>query len=162
MNKIILIGIPGAGKSTLGRRLADELNLPFFDTDELVVLKGKLKTYADFIRMALNGQFIAIQKEIIAELSRSKGKAVISTGAEVALIPKCASLMKKMGKIIHLKRDPEIILVKGAVRQSEGIRLYMQDYHQYEALADLILDNNGSEDEGLKKLLGVLDECRSW
>jgi shikimate kinase len=172
MEKIILIGVPGSGKSTLGRRVADVMQLPFFDTDTLMIEKIKSDRLADFIRMAFNGQFLIAQKKIMTELSHHKGPAIISTGAEVALIPECAALMKKMGTIIHIQRKPEIVLEdmrkdsrKGVVmtvngkevdRHEETIRLYMEDYSEYEVLADLTLENNGTEDEGLEKLVNML------
>ena len=158
MKKIILIGIPGCGKSTLGKQLAEKLKLSFFDTDLLMIDKANLDSYADYIRIALNGQFISIQKEIMVDLSKDESNAVISTGAEVALIPECAAIMKKMGTIIHIQRDPEVILTDSKIPiHSEGIRLYMKDYSQYEALADLSFNNNGTEAEGLEKLLELVN-----
>ena len=172
MEKIMLIGIPNCGKSTLGRRLADAKKLPFFDTDQLFVEKINSDRLSDFIRLAFNGQFIEAQKKIIRELYLKEGPAIISTGAEVALIPECAALMKKMGTIIHIQRDPELALENmrtnrkiGYVMEKNGktidmhkeeIELYMEDFSQYEALADITLDNNGTEDEGLEKLLAML------
>ena len=161
MKKIILIGIPGSGKTTLGRQLAKEFKMPFFDTDRLTFDKIKPESIGEFIRIAYNGQFIHMQKSIMKELAKHKGCAIISTGAEVALIPKCASLMKTMGTIIHVKRNPEIILAtikdNGFIKNSEGIRLYMQEYTKYEALADMTLENNGTEEEGLNKLVGITE-----
>jgi shikimate kinase len=174
MEKIMLIGIPNCGKSTLGRRLAEAKKLPFFDTDQLFVEKINSGRLSDFIRLAFNGQFIELQKKIMIKLYLQDGPAIISTGAEVALIPECATLMKKMGTIIHIQRDPELALENmranrkvGYVMEENGkqidmnkeeIRLYMEDYPSYVALADLTLDNNGTEDEGLEKLLVMLAE----
>ena len=171
MNKYILIGIPNAGKSTLGRRAADKLQIPFYDTDKMVC--DRISHPLELFRMSLNGQFLEEQSKIIFELAKQDGAAIISTGAEVALIPECAALMKTMGTIIHIQRKPDILLAeykksgkRGMVMkekdgneidmQEEAIKLYAQEYSQYEALADLSFENNGTEDEGLEKLLALL------
>ena len=105
------------------------------------------------------------------ELSNKRDEAVVSTGAEVALIPECAFIMKKMGTIIHIKRDPEIIYADSINKKDnlvierdgvkidkykEILKLYMEEYSKYEAIASLTLENNGTEDEGLEKLAGLL------
>ena len=172
MKKYILIGIPNSGKSTLGRRAAEKLRLPFYDTDEMVC--DKVSNPLDLFRMSLNGQFLEEQKKIISKLAKLKGGAIISTGAEVALIPECAALMKTMGTVIHIQRKPDTLLAeykksgkRGMVMkenggkeidmQEEAIKLYAEEHSQYEALADLPLENDGTEDEGLEKLLKLLE-----
>jgi len=173
MNKYILIGIPNSGKTTLGRRAADELRLPFYDTDAMV--RDRVTDPLDLFRMAFNGRFLSEQIKIISELAKLDGGAIIATGAEVALIPKCAALMKTMGTVIHIQRNPDILLAEyknsgkhGMVMQEKGgkeidmteeaIKLYAQECSHYEAVADLTLENDGSEDEGLEKLVRLMGE----
>ena len=175
MNKFLLIGIPGCGKSTLGRRVADALRLPFFDTDTMTRERLKMKKPTDWLNMAFSGLLTAEQPKIMAELAGLDGPAVIATGAEIALIPECAATMKTMGTIIHIRRKPEIVLadLKNNGRgkfvlqdengndteitmEAEAVRLYAQEYSQYEALANLTLENNGTEDEGFEQLLNLL------
>jgi shikimate kinase len=174
MKKYFLIGIPNSGKTTLGRRAAEKLRLPFFDTDAMVC--EKVNDPLDLFKMAINGQFLAEQLRIVSELVKLDGKAIISTGAEAALAPECASLMKANGTVIHIKRKPDILLgefkkvgKRGMIMkeengkeismQEEAIRLYAKEYSQYEALADLSFENNDTEDEGLEKLLKLIENC---
>ncbi|MCL1792580.1 MAG: hypothetical protein FWG34_01795 [Oscillospiraceae bacterium] len=172
--KYILIGIPNCGKSTLGRRVAEVLQLPFFDTDKITMEKMGAKNPADFFRFALNGQFMLGQFKIMHELAEFEGPAIIATGAEVALMPECAELMKTMGVVIHIRREGEIAIAglkgKGKSRlvlhnekngekidtQEKVVQLYLKELAQYEALADFAFENNGGEDEGLEKLLGII------
>jgi len=170
--KYFLIGIPNSGKTTLGKRAAEKLCLPFYDTDLMIC--EKLDNPLDLFRMTFGGRFAAEQIKIISRLAKLDGKALIATGAEAALSPECASLMKASGTVINIKRKPDILLEEfkksgkrgmimkeenGAeiVMQEEAIRLYAKESSQYEALADLSLENDGTEDEGLEKLLKLME-----
>ena len=173
MEKIILIGIPNCGKTTLGRRVADKLQLPFFDTDEMVTEKLKpSQTYRLFCS-SFNRQFIIEQYNAVKKLAEHSGPAIISTGAEAALQPDCSEILRKLGKIILIQRNPEILLAdllknpRGPVlreinrgteinMQAEAVKLYEKEYSKYEALADLTFENNGSEDEGVDGLVALV------
>jgi len=173
-NKYILIGIPNCGKSTLGRRAADILKLPFYDTDLMAHERLEIRNPVDMFRAALNGSFMTAQREAVDELAELKSAAVIATGAEIALMPYCAARLRQMGTVIHIRRKPENVLVDVAsgdsrlvlknmttgtevVMREESVKLYAQEISQYEALADLTLENNGTEDEGLEKLITLLN-----
>ena len=180
MEKYILIGIPNCGKSTLGRRAAEALRMPFFDTDLLVVEKMNLEHPAEIFRFAFNGRFLTEQHKVMVDLAAHEGTAIIATGAEIALMPECADLMKKMGTVIHIKRKPSILLddyknsgkcgivmrqkkrngdVESEVEidmREETVKIYAKEITRYEGLANLTLENNGSEDEGLERLMELI------
>ena len=178
MNKFILIGIPNCGKSTLGRLAAESLLLPFFDTDLLAVEKMKLDHPSDLFRFSSKRRFLTEQYNVMGELAQLENIAIIATGAEAALMPECAEIMKKMGTIIHIKRKPEKLLAdyrnsgkRGIIMrqikngeekpeeidmQEEAIKLYAKESIKYEELANLTLENNGSEDEGLENLIKLI------
>ena len=176
MGKYFLIGIPNCGKTTLGRLAADIMKLPFFDTDEMTVEKLKLENPIDIFRSVFNMRFISAQRAAIIELAGLEGNAIIATGAEVALEPECAGRMRAAGTIIHIKRKPEIVLSdlrsSGKSRlvlrnvtngteidmQEGAVNLYMEEFSQYEAIADLVLENNGTEDEGVQKLVMLINQ----
>ncbi|MGL4943940.1 MAG: shikimate kinase, partial [Thermoguttaceae bacterium] len=62
-NKYILIGIPNSGKSTLGRRAADCLKLPFFDTDVMACERLEIGNVLEQFRATLNGSFMWAQQK---------------------------------------------------------------------------------------------------
>ena len=83
-----------------------------------------------------------------------------------------AMSMKKMGKVIHIKRKLKFALADAKLNSKntivmkrngievdmhkEGLELYMEEYSQYEKIADLTLNNNGTEYEGLDKLTSMI------
>ena len=178
MDKYILIGIPNCGKTTLGQRAAEILQMPFFDTDKLTVEGLNLENPFDLFRSAFNAKFLNGQYKVMSKLASQNSSAIIATGAEIALMPECAELMKKMGTVIYVRRKLEIVLaeyknsgkrglvMREATRgteidmQEEAMKLYAKECTQYEALANMILENNGSEDEGLEKLIAFIKAHR--
>ena len=174
MNKYILIGIPSCGKTTLGKRAADILQLPFYDTDRMACEKmGDFHPF-EMIKMSFKERFYREQKNAVEELYGIDGAAIIATGAEVALIRGCDWYLRSMGIIIHIKRSPEIILANMPNNekshlilknvddgseinlQKESIIGYAKAMSHYDMLADIIMENDGSEDEGIEKLLAII------
>jgi len=178
MGKYFLIGIPNCGKSTLGKRVADVMKLPFFDTDDMAINSLDIKDAANMFTSDFGQKFLEAQLSAIIELSKFDGDAIIATGAEVSLRPDCVKYMKAAGKIIHIKRNPELIIeelknkktreiiffdVKNGTKidaKKDGIKLYMEEFSKYEAIADLYLENNKNEDKGVKKLVKLINMCQ--
>ncbi len=173
MVKYVLIGIPGCGKSTLGRHAAALLNMPFYDTDEMAY--DKIKSYPCFFA-STQMRFLDEQRKAVADLALLESSAVIATGAEVALIPECAERMKNFGKIIHIKRRVDAVLdglrdgdaPRLILRSDDGgieisldekaVQLYSRELAVYDGLADVTLDNNGSETQGVANLTALIRE----
>ena len=174
MTKIYLIGIPGCGKTTLGKRAATLLSLPFFDTDQMAVSKiGGIEPLDPF-RPKFHQQMYYAQIESISEIAAMDDTAIIATGAEVALIPSCVKDMKSSGIIILLDRKPE--LAKRDISNTQGPRWvmvgtdnnpdrslselateeYFRDIHAYRSLCDYKIENNGTEDEGTAQLTDII------
>jgi len=180
MNKFFLIGIPNCGKSTLGRRAADILCLPFFDTDVMACEKLGAQSVLDQIRATMNGSMMSAQLDVIDELVALDSAAIIATGAEIALMPRCAAQLREAGTVIHVLREPETILAdmrnaggskwvmqdkdsgEEIVMRERAVELYAKDISQYNALAVVMFDNNESEDTGVEKLVALIRERHSF
>lgn len=171
MQKYILIGIPNCGKTTLGQRVAEILQLPFFDTDKIISKRLKLRSPFDMLNSYNSMRFEIEQYNVIEELSNFEGSVIISTGAEDALTPDCARLLKKMGTLIHIERisktiattKPNYVLVDENNEivlnmQEESVKLYAEELPQYVELADYTLENHGTEDEGVEKLVNLIKQ----
>ena len=98
MTRIVLIGAPGSGKSTVGRALAAHLQWPFIDTDELIELKANKKITDIFV---VDGEeiFRAMEFETLKEVLQ-ESSAVISLGGGAPISPQAQDELRKSGSTI--------------------------------------------------------------
>lgn len=102
---ISLIGLPGSGKSTVGRQLARRLQLPFFDSDHLIELRigGSIRAY--FEREG-EEPFRDVEAAVIDELT-CQVPCVLSTGGGAVLRPTNRQNLHARGQVIYLNSSPE-------------------------------------------------------
>ena len=98
-SNITLIGMPGSGKSTVGRPLAGLLGYDFLDTD-LVIEQGEGKLLGDVLAGTTLQGFLDLESRYINRLSCSR--TVISTGGSVVYCPLAMQHLKTMGRVIYL------------------------------------------------------------
>lgn len=105
MNKLILIGPMGAGKSSIGRRVADSLGLPFVDTDQ--VIRERAGVGIDFI-FEKEGEagFRRREEAVFAELLGGE-RAVIATGGGIVLSESNRRLMRNGSTVVFLETSVE-------------------------------------------------------
>lgn len=142
---IVLIGMPSCGKTTVGRELARRLNLPFFDTDELILSRIG-GTIADYISREGEPAFRAIERDVIGELSRQSG-CVIATGGGAVLDRRNVQALRRNGVLVFLDRELRLLRPTADRPLSSDAeqlaRLYRQRYPLYRKAADLRIDANG-------------------
>ena len=149
MENIILIGMPGCGKSTVGRALAQALGKHFLDADEELV-----KTFGRSIPeiFAEEGEAGFREKEtaILEDLGKRSG-LVIATGGGAVTQARNYRLLHQNGGIFWLKRDLDVLPTDGRpLSQANPLtELYRVRKPLYEAFADHIIDNNGPLEETL-------------
>lgn len=102
---IVLIGYRCAGKTTVGRIVAERLGLRFFDTDKLVEAKAKMPISRIF-EEAGEGEFRRLESEVIEEISGGDGK-VIAVGGGGVIRQRNVTNLKKGGKLFFLQVSPE-------------------------------------------------------
>jgi len=166
-----LTGAPHCGKSTLGRRVSEIMQLPFYDTDDMVRDKIGEVRLGDIFNSYIHSRSRDIEREAILALAATlSNPAIIATGAEVALIPDCVEAMRNSGYIIHIKRRLDSILddLRGSVDsrpvlvevndgtifdfRERAVLAYADELPIYEAVAELTIENNGSEADGVNLL----------
>ena len=149
---IVLIGMPGSGKTTVGRLLAEEMGRPFWDTDVLIEEKTG-KTPAEIIRNQGEKAFRDIETEVIQELSSQNG-GVIATGGGAVLRLKNVELLRRNGKIFFLDRPAEqLIPTKDRPLSSTKdaiLERYRERYPIYKAAADAVIPNSEIPETAVK------------
>ena len=153
---IILVGMPGCGKTTLGRALAEALGRPFFDADEEIVkvIGCDIPTY--FAREG-EAAFRRAETAVLAELGKLSG-AVIATGGGCVTRPENYPLLHQNGRIVWLQRVLSALPRAGRpISEATDLQeLYAQRRDSYEAFADLAVGNNGEIDIVLAAIISAL------
>lgn len=139
---IVLSGMPGCGKSTVGKMLADTLSRELIDTDELIVAKAGMPIKDIFDKFG-ETYFRNIELEVIKEASSRTG-AIISTGGGAVLREENVWKLKKNGRIYFIDRPLNSLIPtddRPLSSTAEAIeKRYNERYSVYTATADVIID----------------------
>ena len=159
-NSIVLIGMPGVGKSTVGVILAKILGYRFIDTD-IVIQEHENKLLKDIISSEGIDGFIEKENRIISELKAEK--AVIATGGSVIYGADAMKNLSGMGTVIYLKLDYRKLRYRLGNISNRGVvirkgqklsDLYNERCPMYERYADIIIDENGRNiEKTIEKIL---------
>ena len=106
--KISLVGFMGTGKTTVGKKLADKLNLEFLETDSMIEDKTK-KSIPEIFSQNGEDYFRTQEKNILNKIIDEKENFVLSTGGGIVISPQNRQLLKNRTHAILLKASPEVI-----------------------------------------------------
>lgn len=164
MNNIILIGMPGVGKSSIGVILAKELGMQFMDSDLLIQEKERRLLREILDQDGVDG-FLQIEEQVNSSIGAEK--AVIATGGSAVYSEKAMRHLKEIGTVIYLKLEYEPLSRRlgnlhnrGVVlRDGQTLRdLFEERERLYEAYADIVVDETGRDIE--QTLQAVIDTLR--
>ena len=102
---LVLVGLPGSGKSTVGRQLARRLSLPFVDSDHAIEQRLGCSIREYFEREG-EDRFRDIESEVLDDLSQ-RDDGVLSTGGGSVLRPANRERLKSRGQVFYLRSSPE-------------------------------------------------------
>jgi shikimate kinase len=102
---VSLIGLPGSGKSTVGRQLARRLQLPFFDSDHVIEQQLGCSIREYFEREG-EDRFRDVEESVIDQLTQNP-KCVLSTGGGVVLRPNNRLHLRERCQVIYLNSSPD-------------------------------------------------------
>ena len=155
---IVLTGMPGCGKSTLGKMLAKRLGRKMIETDEVISQEAGASIKTIF---AEHGEqyFRDLESEVVKR-SSLKGGAVISTGGGAILRKENVDALRLNGVIVFIDRPLECLKTTDSRPlsndRSKLEKLYEERYQIYRDTADIIIETNGTKEESAEKLWEAL------
>ena len=149
MNNIILIGMPGSGKTTLGTELSEKIGYGYIDSDSVIVAREG-KRLSEIIETVGREAFLDLEAKVNSELCADR--CVIATGGSVIYRDYAMQKLKTLGKIVYIQLPYEVIkkrlgdLKKRGVALKDGYTLkdlYEERTPLYEKYADVIVPLDG-------------------
>ncbi len=159
----ILIGMPGSGKSTLGRIISERLNMHFLDTDKLLEQK-----YGQPLNKLLNSlgetEFKKAEEDVISSICSQN--CIIATGGSAVYSPKAMQHLSKIGTVIYIQITPEMLKYRIKNPATRGIvlangetieEIYYKRIPLYEKYAQVkILSTDEAPQKTAEKLITIL------
>jgi shikimate kinase len=102
---LVLIGMPGSGKSTVGRQLGRRLGLPFFDSDHVIEQRIGCRI-REFFEREGEAAFRDVEEDTLRDLTEGDAR-VVATGGGAVLRPANRKRMREAGQVIYLRSSPE-------------------------------------------------------
>lgn len=162
MKPIYLIGFMGSGKTTVGKALGEQWDIPVFDTDEEIVKKQKMSINEIFENIGEKG-FRKLETDMLTSLSSSD--CIIMTGGGIILKEINVQYMRENGTVIFLKttiaeilrrleQDQTRPLLKGD-KKKNALELFERRKDLYQAAAHIIIDTTN------KSVIDIIKEIEN-
>lgn len=158
MSNIVLIGMPGCGKTTIGKILAQKLNRRFIDTDEFIT-NTTGNTPAEIINTNGENAFRNIERKAVADCCKNSS-CVIATGGGAVLSQDNIDAMRQNGKIIFLDRSLAILATDNRPLSSSPDKLkslYEYRYPMYVNSCDIHIKADTEPDKTVRQILSELN-----
>lgn len=157
MKNIILVGMPGSGKSTIAALLAEQLGRSIVDADQKVIeLAGK--SIPDIFAEDGEAIFRQWETQALSDLGK-KSQLIIATGGGCVTQQRNYPLLHQNGMIFWLQRELDLLPTDG--RPLSLIQklsdMYAMRKPMYEAFSDYQIDNNGTCQESIHQILSILE-----
>lgn len=150
---LILVGMPGCGKSTLGQAVAAALQREFVDCDAEIVRRAG-KSIPEIFAQDGEGAFRALESGVLADVCRGHG-LVISTGGGAVLRAENRDAMRQNGRVCLIRRALALLPRDGrplSASEDAVARLWEARRAAYETAADFPVENDGTVEEAAEKI----------
>lgn len=151
MNHIIIIGFMGSGKGSVGRKVAEALSLPLYDTDKMVAEKLKMSSADVYTRFG-DRFYRAEETYVLSELLKKNERAVIVLGSALPLCRFNDRLLQALGSIYWLKISKKTVLERIAKSKKH-------DWLKKENIADTIGSMLKERNEAYERIADVTLEA---
>ena len=155
MQNIVLIGMPGCGKSTIGKLLAEKLEKKFVDADAAISqLAGK--TIPEIFAASGEAGFRKLETQVLQQVGKESG-LVFATGGGCVTKAENYPALHQNGRIIWIRRDLSLLPTNGRPlsQQSRLEDMYRIRMRLYETFSDLSVDNDGPIEETIAQILAM-------
>ena len=143
MKNLVLIGMPGSGKTTIASALAEKTGRPVFDSDEEIVKKAGMSIPEIFSKDG-EGRFRELESEVLAELGKASG-TIISTGGGCVTRERNYPLLHQNGTILWIQRAIGDLPREGRPLSAGDLqKMYELRKPMYERFSDFTVVNDGS------------------
>ena len=142
---LVLVGIPGCGKSTLGQAVADALGRKFVDCDSEIVRRAGMSIPEIFAEFG-EAHVRSLETQVLSDVCRESG-LVISTGGGAILKPENVRALRQNSRVCFIRRPVELLPRNGRPLSSSEdavARLWQERREKYESAADFIIDNDST------------------
>lgn len=166
---IVLVGMPGSGKSSIGRRLAPKLDMDFIDADSEIVKAANGMTIPEIFAKHGEAEFRSLETRVIGRLLEER-PAVIATGGGAFMNPDTRAAARKHGVSVWLKADIPVLMRRVKRKNDrpllrgddpEGVlkKLLSEREHIY-AEADIVITSRESPHETVVD--EIIDNLDRW
>lgn len=152
MTNIVLIGMPGSGKTTVGKALAVLSGKPFVDLDEEIVKKAG-RSIPEIFASDGEGTFRELEHAVLKEVCTKSGQ-IVATGGGAVLWPENQAAMRRTGWVVRLKRKLEDLPTDGRPLSQAGKLEEMARVREpvYRETADISIQNELSPEETAEQI----------
>lgn len=153
LSNIILVGMPGCGKSTIGAKLAAAYNRKLVDTDTLITEKASRSIPAIFEEEGEAG-FRKIEAEVVKNTGKEK-ELVIATGGGVIVTPENYDALRQNGTVIFINRDINALATDGRPlsQQNSLSDMFEKRLPLYRKICHYEIDGNGTVEEVTERIM---------
>lgn len=158
MKNIVLVGMPGCGKSTVGRKISEKLGRTFKDADdEVLAFSGK--TPAEIITNQGETAFRKVETEVLKELCKQSA-TVVSTGGGCVTIDENFDVIRQNSVVVWVKRPLDMLATNGrplSKSPEELERMYGIRAPKYKKISNVVVENIGDIEKVVSEVLNSVE-----